>query len=222
MCKNPTISAVSTSNVSAAPETFESYDTRHIGIKSEPKTVMTKLECEGDQCKCGICEQSLVTSSALRTQYMADMNGIVEDEDAEQTLSAHAAKNEAGEQNPSPASTASTYDSDPLAPGPEVKCEECGKIFPSEHVLGMHEKRAHWKTRPLHCGTCEKTFRLGEESELEAHRRIHLNQNRFECTACGGKFVSATILHRHACSARTRERSKKRRRKKKDKGKECT
>ena len=51
-----------------------------------------------------------------------------------------------------------------------VRCELCGKIFPSQSKLDVHS-RSHSGVRPFSCEICKKGFKL--KHHLQKHMMTH-------------------------------------------------
>ncbi|XP_029645730.2 zinc finger protein 239-like [Octopus sinensis] len=77
---------------------------------------------------------------------------------------------------------------------PEYNCENCMKVFSSEHELFTHQEM-HNKKKPYHCDICGKSFVYN--SVLTNHKRIHTGEKQFHCEICGKPFInnSALVIH---------------------------
>ena len=78
------------------------------------------------------------------------------------------------------------------------KCQECGKVFGTEHTLKKHIIREHRNQKVEVCPHCGKTFshRYGLQSHL---KKFHDNSAGImhPCEKCGSKFRSRSDLMQH-------------------------
>ena len=114
---------------------------------------------------------------------------------------------------------------------PEVKCDECDKIFPNVRKLKRHQNGVH--SIKITCKICGKTFNKNGYREhmkvahvdkdikehkcdqcdfsshagkyLKAHKlKCHnKEEQRHQCGKCGEKFAFPYLLKKHVCGAQT-------------------
>ena len=73
----------------------------------------------------------------------------------------------------------------------EYSCKTCGKAFPTNGTLIIHE-RVH---KPYGCEVCDKTFPA--KSNLAQHKRIHNGEKPYECNICENTFTQSSSLIVH-------------------------
>ena len=91
-----------------------------------------------------------------------------------------------------------------------LKCTECEKMFISEESKAVHRKLAHLQlvSKGKECHICH--FVMKNKSNMKSHlKKVHKkekeywyqtipeNMLKFECTTCGLKFISKSILQLH-------------------------
>lgn len=73
------------------------------------------------------------------------------------------------------------------------QCDQCGKRFFSNSLLGAH-KQAHDNTT-YPCKICGRVFNIS--SGYRRHMQTHRKDQSFECTICGKSFNARVYLKRH-------------------------
>ena len=80
-------------------------------------------------------------------------------------------------------------------PSNSVTCDECGKIFNTEHQRKTHVRIFHSGFR-FNCDLCDAQFL--HRNQLASHKiREHGEQRQHECTICGQRFIQRGHLNRH-------------------------
>uniref|UniRef100_A0A8C8EC54 C2H2-type domain-containing protein n=1 Tax=Otus sunia TaxID=257818 RepID=A0A8C8EC54_9STRI len=74
------------------------------------------------------------------------------------------------------------------------KCEDCGKVFPWESNLTLHQQ-IHRGRDPYTCPDCGKSCR--DCWKLLRHQRTHIKEKPYICTTCGKRFSSRRNLMNH-------------------------
>lgn len=72
-------------------------------------------------------------------------------------------------------------------------CEQCGKRFFSNSLLGAHKKSHDNTTYP--CTICGRVFNV--PSSYRRHVQTHRKDKSFECTICSKSFNTRVYLSRH-------------------------
>lgn len=80
----------------------------------------------------------------------------------------------------------------------------CSKPFQLRSHLEHHIKTTHILKKALSkCDQCDRTFI--KPSDLEAHKRSHSNDKKYECKVCGRRYKSLGNLNHHAKSHDTKK-----------------
>ncbi|XP_031550999.1 uncharacterized protein LOC116288367 [Actinia tenebrosa] len=79
---------------------------------------------------------------------------------------------------------------------PEIKCEQCGKIFGSSSALAKH-KLTHSDERRYVCSICSKGFK--RQDHLNGHMVTHRDKKPYECSYqdCDKSYCDMRSLRRH-------------------------
>ncbi|KAK3714417.1 hypothetical protein QZH41_020650 [Actinostola sp. cb2023] len=79
---------------------------------------------------------------------------------------------------------------------PEIKCEQCGKIFGSSSALAKH-KLTHSDERRYVCPICSKGFK--RQDHLNGHMVTHRDKKPYECSFqdCDKSYCDMRSLRRH-------------------------
>jgi KRAB domain-containing zinc finger protein len=74
------------------------------------------------------------------------------------------------------------------------KCDQCDKVFVTNHKLKDHIISIHTTERPFECPECGKTF--ATKSQIKIHSVIHLGLS-IPCDLCGKTFASKRHVSKH-------------------------
>jgi len=77
-------------------------------------------------------------------------------------------------------------------------CEICGKVFSAMANVTIHIRKEHLKERPYECTECGSKF--ATSSLLNQHKKIHSDVLSFVCPYCGKAFKQNSVLYRHKLS----------------------
>jgi len=75
------------------------------------------------------------------------------------------------------------------------RCSYCPKEFGHLSSLESHVERLHTNESKHHCEACGRAF--SSKSNLTAHKKIHTGERPFECSVCQKKFRQKAHLQKH-------------------------
>ena len=76
-----------------------------------------------------------------------------------------------------------------------LACDTCGKVCNTISALRKHSYEHMDKVKRKPCADCEKSFAF--ESQLKAHRKVHLNALEHHCIHCTKSFKNKGELVKH-------------------------
>ncbi|XP_016980335.1 transcription factor Ouib [Drosophila rhopaloa] len=74
-------------------------------------------------------------------------------------------------------------------------CQECGKLFYTDHLMSLHQRIVHQGEKPYACRYCSKSFHNSTTRVI--HERVHTNAKPYGCNQCDKSFSSASGRKRH-------------------------
>ncbi|XP_078129932.1 DNA-binding protein Ikaros isoform X3 [Sander vitreus] len=110
-----------------------------------------------------------------------DMNGVEEEECAEDLRVIDASGAKVNGSQPSPEAKAFSSAGGIRLPNGKLKCDICGIVCIGPNVLMVH-KRSHTGERPFQCSQCGASFT--QKGNLLRHIKLHSGEKPFKCHLC--------------------------------------
>ncbi|XP_074532589.1 DNA-binding protein Ikaros isoform X3 [Halichoeres trimaculatus] len=126
------------------------------------------------------CNIKVEARSDEENGLACDMNGVEEEECAEDLRVIDGAKVNGGSQ-PSPDAKAFASAGGIRLPNGKLKCDICGIVCIGPNVLMVH-KRSHTGERPFQCSQCGASFT--QKGNLLRHIKLHSGEKPFKCHLC--------------------------------------
>lgn len=84
----------------------------------------------------------------------------------------------------------------------KFSCKHCNEKFKDQYRRHLHmvEKHKH-KLVPIKCEDCDKEF-LWKGFYLQHYRKVHLNEQKYECGVCGKRFFATHSYKKHLMTHR--------------------
>ncbi|XP_001638811.3 uncharacterized protein LOC5518889 [Nematostella vectensis] len=148
------------------------------------------------------------TQNAAKS-YTSSMhtNAVLSPTSSEELRSTASPSHQSGSSSPTPTSQDESSDKKilqakakgrprPYGSRPEIKCEQCGKIFGSSSALAKH-KLTHSDERRYVCSICSKGFK--RQDHLNGHMVTHRDKKPYECSYadCDKSYCDMRSLRRH-------------------------
>ncbi|XP_049927454.1 DNA-binding protein Ikaros isoform X5 [Epinephelus moara] len=142
----------------------------------------TKRETElSSSRKHGACNIKVEARSDEENGLACDMNGVEEEECAEDLRVIDASGAKVNGSQPSPEAKAFSSAGGIRLPNGKLKCDICGIVCIGPNVLMVH-KRSHTGERPFQCSQCGASFT--QKGNLLRHIKLHSGEKPFKCHLC--------------------------------------
>uniref|UniRef100_A0A3B4V7N1 IKAROS family zinc finger 1 (Ikaros) n=2 Tax=Seriola dumerili TaxID=41447 RepID=A0A3B4V7N1_SERDU len=127
------------------------------------------------------CNIKVEARSDEENGLACDMNGVEEDECAEDLRVIDASGAKVNGSQPSPEAKAFSSAGGIRLPNGKLKCDICGIVCIGPNVLMVH-KRSHTGERPFQCSQCGASFT--QKGNLLRHIKLHSGEKPFKCHLC--------------------------------------
>ncbi|CAJ1066618.1 DNA-binding protein Ikaros isoform X2 [Xyrichtys novacula] len=127
------------------------------------------------------CNIKVEARSDEENGLACDMNGMEEEECAEDLRVIDASGAKVNGSQPSPDAKAFTAAGGIRLPNGKLKCDICGIVCIGPNVLMVH-KRSHTGERPFQCSQCGASFT--QKGNLLRHIKLHSGEKPFKCHLC--------------------------------------
>uniref|UniRef100_A0AAQ5YXK9 C2H2-type domain-containing protein n=1 Tax=Amphiprion ocellaris TaxID=80972 RepID=A0AAQ5YXK9_AMPOC len=140
----------------------------------------TEMELSSSR-KHGACNIKVEARSDEENGLACDMNGVEEEEGAEDLRVIDASGAKVNGSQPSPEAKAFSSAGGIRLPNGKLKCDICGIVCIGPNVLMVH-KRSHTGERPFQCSQCGASFT--QKGNLLRHIKLHSGEKPFKCHLC--------------------------------------
>ncbi|XP_041804079.1 DNA-binding protein Ikaros isoform X2 [Chelmon rostratus] len=127
------------------------------------------------------CNIKVEARSDEENGLACDMNGVEEEECAEDLRVIDASGAKVNGSQPSPEAKAFSSAGGIRLPNGKLKCDICGIVCIGPNVLMVH-KRSHTGERPFQCSQCGASFT--QKGNLLRHIKLHSGEKPFKCHLC--------------------------------------
>ncbi|XP_004554575.1 DNA-binding protein Ikaros isoform X3 [Maylandia zebra] len=127
------------------------------------------------------CNIKVEARSDEENGLACDMNGVEEEECAEDLRVIDASGAKVNGSQPSPEAKAFSSAGGIRLPNGKLKCDICGIVCIGPNVLMVH-KRSHTGERPFQCTQCGASFT--QKGNLLRHIKLHSGEKPFKCHLC--------------------------------------
>ncbi|XP_032363197.1 DNA-binding protein Ikaros isoform X3 [Etheostoma spectabile] len=127
------------------------------------------------------CNIKVEARSDEENGLACDMNGVEEEECAEDLRVIDALGAKVNGSQPSPEAKAFSSAGGIRLPNGKLKCDICGIVCIGPNVLMVH-KRSHTGERPFQCSQCGASFT--QKGNLLRHIKLHSGEKPFKCHLC--------------------------------------
>uniref|UniRef100_UPI0037E741AB DNA-binding protein Ikaros isoform X9 n=1 Tax=Semicossyphus pulcher TaxID=241346 RepID=UPI0037E741AB len=127
------------------------------------------------------CNIKVEARSDEENGLACDMNGVEEEECAEDLRVIDSSGAKVNGSQPSPDAKAFTSAGGIRLPNGKLKCDICGIVCIGPNVLMVH-KRSHTGERPFQCSQCGASFT--QKGNLLRHIKLHSGEKPFKCHLC--------------------------------------
>uniref|UniRef100_A0A3Q1FS52 IKAROS family zinc finger 1 (Ikaros) n=1 Tax=Acanthochromis polyacanthus TaxID=80966 RepID=A0A3Q1FS52_9TELE len=127
------------------------------------------------------CNIKVEARSDEENGLACDMNGVEEEEGAEDLRVIDASGAKVNGSQPSPEAKAFSSAGGIRLPNGKLKCDICGIVCIGPNVLMVH-KRSHTGERPFQCSQCGASFT--QKGNLLRHIKLHSGEKPFKCHLC--------------------------------------
>ncbi|XP_070696880.1 DNA-binding protein Ikaros isoform X3 [Pempheris klunzingeri] len=127
------------------------------------------------------CNIKVEARSDEENGLACDMNGVEEEECAEDLRVNDASGVKVNGSQPSPEAKAFSSAGGIRLPNGKLKCDICGIVCIGPNVLMVH-KRSHTGERPFQCSQCGASFT--QKGNLLRHIKLHSGEKPFKCHLC--------------------------------------
>ncbi|XP_039995768.1 DNA-binding protein Ikaros isoform X3 [Xiphias gladius] len=127
------------------------------------------------------CNIKVEARSDEENGLACDMNGMEEEECAEDLRVIDASGAKVNGSQPSPEAKAFSSAGGIRLPNGKLKCDICGIVCIGPNVLMVH-KRSHTGERPFQCSQCGASFT--QKGNLLRHIKLHSGEKPFKCHLC--------------------------------------
>ncbi|XP_029305502.1 DNA-binding protein Ikaros isoform X3 [Cottoperca gobio] len=127
------------------------------------------------------CNIKVEARSDEENGLACDMNGVEEEECAEDLRVIDASGVKVNGSQPSPEAKAFSSAGGIRLPNGKLKCDICGIVCIGPNVLMVH-KRSHTGERPFQCSQCGASFT--QKGNLLRHIKLHSGEKPFKCHLC--------------------------------------
>ncbi|XP_063730854.1 DNA-binding protein Ikaros isoform X3 [Eleginops maclovinus] len=127
------------------------------------------------------CNIKVEARSDEENGLSCDMNGVEEEECAEDLRVIDASGAKVNGSQPSPEAKAFSSAGGIRLPNGKLKCDICGIVCIGPNVLMVH-KRSHTGERPFQCSQCGASFT--QKGNLLRHIKLHSGEKPFKCHLC--------------------------------------
>ncbi|XP_067465608.1 DNA-binding protein Ikaros isoform X3 [Thunnus thynnus] len=127
------------------------------------------------------CNIKVEARSDEENGLACDMNGVEEEECAEDLRVIDSSGAKVNGSQPSPEAKAFSSAGGIRLPNGKLKCDICGIICIGPNVLMVH-KRSHTGERPFQCSQCGASFT--QKGNLLRHIKLHSGEKPFKCHLC--------------------------------------
>ncbi|XP_011601219.2 DNA-binding protein Ikaros isoform X2 [Takifugu rubripes] len=128
-----------------------------------------------------VCNIKVEARSDEENGLASDMNGVEEEECAEDLRVIDASGAKVNGSQSSPQAKAFSSAGGTRLPNGKLQCDICGIVCIGPNVLMVH-KRSHTGERPFHCNQCGASFT--QKGNLLRHIKLHSGEKPFKCHLC--------------------------------------